>query len=100
MEEHCATAKHIKSLEKKTATKGKCIHQVAMEKFDNSKKLGTLRPEVKDYRCKAIIAACKTNLPISQVIELGKCWVDEYSGCTLGSDTDIVNAFAKSVPLR
>ena len=68
-----------------------------MEKFDNSKKLGTLRPEVKDYRCKVIIAAAKTNIPVSEIIELGKCWVDEYSGYTLGNDTDIVNAFAKPV---
>ena len=63
----------ISNFLKKTERKGKIIHQVAMEKFDHSKKLGTLRPEVKDYRCKAIIAAGKTNTPISEIIELGNC---------------------------
>ena len=65
--------------------------------YDHSKKLGTLRPEVKDYKYKAIIAAGKSNTPITEIIELGKSWVDEYSGYTLGSDTDIVNAFANPV---
>ena len=52
---------------------------------------------MKDYRCKAIIAAGKSNTPITEIIELGKFWMDMYSGYTLGSDTDMVNAFAKPV---
>ena len=87
----------ISNFLKKTEAKDKFIHQVALDKFDHSNKLGTLRPEVKDYRCNAIITADESNTPIIEIIKLGKSWVDEYSGYTLGSETDIINSFEKSV---
>ena len=47
--------------------------------------------------CGAIIAAAKANTTVSDIIEIGKCWYDKYSGYTLGSRGDIVNAFAKPI---
>ena len=95
--EHCDTKKHIKKMKLVGEDRGVPVHQTALEKFNDSNKLGTLMPEVKDYRCKALIAAGKANVAISEIIELGKSWVDNYSGYTLGNAVDIVTAFAKPV---
>ena len=54
-------------------------------------------PHMKGYRCNAIIAAGKCSTPISEIIELGETWVNDYAGCTLGNPTDLPNAFAKPV---
>ena len=52
---------------------------------------------MKDYRCKALIAAGKANVPMSEIVELGRSWVDNDSGYTLGIAGDIVTAFTKPV---
>ena len=73
------------------------VCQTALENFDSTKKLGTLAPKVQEYRCSAIIAAAKSNTPISEIVEIGRSWVDKYSGYSLGSRTDIVTAFSKPI---
>ena len=94
---HCDTKKHIRKI--KLVGEDRCVpvHQTALENFNDSNKLGTLMPEVKDYRCKALIAAGKANVPMSEIVELGRSWVDNYSGYTLGDAGDIVVAFTKPV---
>ena len=97
MHQHCEGKKHIKRKKVSADKEGVAVCQTALENFDSTKKLGTLAPKVQEYRCSAIIAAAKSNTPISEIIEIGRSWVDKYSGYSLGSRTDMVTTFSKPI---
>ena len=97
MVEHCDTQKHIKNLKESKTIDGKSLVHQTITKIDEKKKCGSISGKLKEYRCDSLLAAAQAYTPITEINDLGECFLEKYTGHTLGNRGDLVNMCARPV---